>query len=462
MKIHKNIIYNIITPISLLIFCAGCESFVEIPLPDTELNTSFVFEDVATAEAAITAIYASLRDEGLLTGKVSGISHQLGVYSDELTYYGPSENLSYQFYLNNLSASDTRMESLWNYSYEQLYAANSALEGIRQSSALSEEQRTFLTGEALFLRGLIHFYLVNLYGDIPYADSTDYNQNSTSARMESTTVYQYIIEDLQTAVKQLPTAYHSPDRVRPNRAAAQSLLARVYLFQGDWQNASNMASAVLNQTDRYLLESPALTFLKGSTSTIWQLSPSQVGYNTHEASTFIFTAGPPPQSALSEDLVAAFSNEDLRKDAWIRSIHDASETWYMPYKYTLNLYEGSGMEYSKVIRLAEVYLIRAEARVQFGDLIGAVEDLNVILNRAGLEKSLATTKEAILEQIYLQSRLEFFTEHGHRYFQLKRRGALDAELSNIKPGWNSTDILWPIPDSEISLNPNLNPQNPGY
>lgn len=462
MKLYMKTILNAIFSLWLLLSCSSCESFVEIPLPDSELNTAFVFEDAATTKAAITSIYASLRDEGLLTGKTSGLSHQLGIYGDELTYYGPSENLSYDFYLNTLSASDARMETYWSTSYEQLYTVNSALEGIRKSTALGKGVQSSFMGEVLFIRALVHFYLVNLYGAVPYVDNTDYIQNGKHSRMDTDTVYQHIIEDLQTAVSLLPMDYPTTDRVRPNRAVAQTLLARAYLFYGDWQEASNLASAVLNQTELYDLESPELTFLKGSASTIWQFNPAQPGYNTHEAGTFVFFSGPPPQSVISEGLIAAFSEEDLRKNTLIREISDESGTWYMPYKYTLNLYEGSGMEYSKVFRLAEVFLIRAEARTQMGNLIGAVEDLNVILNRAGLAKTLATTKEAILDEISMQYRLEFFTEYGHRFFELKRKGNLDAALSVVKPGWNATDGLWPIPDSEISLNPNLKPQNPGY
>ncbi|MNT42144.1 SusD family protein [compost metagenome] len=115
-----------------------------------------------------------------------------------------------------------------------------------------------------------------------------------------------------------------------------------------------------------------------------------------------------------------------------------------------------------MFRLAEQYLIRAEARVYQGDLIGSKEDLNRIRTTAGLNPTNAVTAEDIKTDILNQRRFELFTEFGQRFFDLKRTGKLDEILSVSKPGWNTTDSLWPLPALELNSNPNLNPQNPGY
>ncbi|MNL53547.1 SusD family protein [compost metagenome] len=112
--------------------------------------------------------------------------------------------------------------------------------------------------------------------------------------------------------------------------------------------------------------------------------------------------------------------------------------------------------------MAEQYLIRAEARAEQGDLIGAKEDLDKIRTTAGLTGTTALSKQDILDAILKERRVEFFTEQGHRFFDLKRANALDAALAPVKAGWNPTDQLLPLPESELTLNPNLNPQNPGY
>ena len=97
-----------------------------------------------------------------------------------------------------------------------------------------------------------------------------------------------------------------------------------------------------------------------------------------------------------------------------------------------------------------------------GELIGAKNDLNLIRNTAGLANTTAVTVDEVLADIMAQRRFELFTEFGHRFFDLKRMGMLDAVLPETKSGWKDTDRLWPLPTSELTVNPNLNPQNPGY
>ena len=96
-----------------------------------------------------------------------------------------------------------------------------------------------------------------------------------------------------------------------------------------------------------------------------------------------------------------------------------------------------------------------------GDLVGAQDDLNVIRNRAGLPNTTAVTQATLLNAILEERNREFFTELGHRWFDLKRTGFASSVLS-VKPGWDAKDLLWPLPASELLLNSNLLPQNPGY
>ena len=223
-----------------------------------------------------------------------------------------------------------------------------------------------------------------------------------------------------------------------------------------------MASAVLNETALYQLEQNLdEEFLKQSSATIWQLSPGATGANTYEGNSFIFFTGPPSKFALTAELVAQFENNDLRKLHWVKQITNGSQVWYHAYKYKKDMATPSSVENSIVLRLAEQYLIRAEARAKQGELIGAKEDLNVIRQRAGLPNTLAITAEEILTAIQQERRLELFTELGHRFLDLKRLGQLDTVLGS-KPGWSNTDQLWPLPQAEMDANPFLVPQNPGY
>jgi len=441
----------------------GCDNFTEVDLPSSQLTADAVFEDKATATAAMVDIYAKLRDDGLLTGGAIGISANLGLYTDELDFYGNSANTSANFYNNTLLPSAPEVEGYWNNGYNQIYAANAVYSGVQRSGKLTAEVKNQLMGEALFVRALVHFYLFNTFGDIPYITTTDYEDNRNAHRMPKSEVYSHIKSDLEQAITLLPETYVAPDRVRPNSYTAQALLARVYLYNEEWEEASNAASAVLNQTATYIWE-PDLekVFLKESTATIWQLMPAQSGGNTLEAQTFTFEFGPPPVSALSESLVAAFTGADGRKAAWTKAVTDGTATWYHASKYRENDNTASSREYAIVFRLAEQYLIRAEARAHWGDLIGAREDLDKIRNTAGLPNTTAATQSEIINAILQERRLEFFTEHGHRFFDLKRTGNLDAVLAPAKSGWDTTDRLLPMPEAELSRNANLAPQNPGY
>jgi tetratricopeptide (TPR) repeat protein len=445
----------------MLLSLNACDNFVDVETPSSQLTGVIVFEDHNTANAAVTEIYAKLRDSGLLTGSAIGASVNLGMYADELLYYGTADENASHIFNNSLLATNPTARQFWNDSYHQIYCANAVIEGCQQSTKLSNADKEQFIGEATFIRAMVHFYLVNLFGDVPYITTTNYEQNRLVSRMPTAQVYQQIIADLNQAKQVLPNNYLTPDRVRPNKATATALLARVYLYQGNWQQAETTASEVINNPVYVWENDLDRIFLKESTATIWQFYPKLSGNNTDEASVFIFTSGPPPFVGLDPNLVAAFDNSDLRKTHWIAAVTDGTNTWHHANKYKQNINTGTSVEYSIVFRLAEQYLIRAEARVKQGDLSGAQSDLNKIRNTAGLPDTPATTANDILTDIMQQRRLEFFTEYGHRFFDLKRTAMADNVLSATKPGWNTTDNLWPIPETELLSNPNMT-QNPGY
>lgn len=439
----------------------GCDSFVDVATPNSQLTGATVFEDRTTANAALIDIYSKLRDTGLLAGNANGSGVCLGLYADELIYYGAANDNTSFIFNNTMIATTPMAAQLWNESYQQIYCANAVVYGCENSTGLSSSDKNQFIGEALFVRALVHFYLVNLYGDVPYITTTDYEVNRLVSRMSASEVYDRIITDLQEAISLLPEGYVAPDRVRPNRSTASALLARVFLYNGNWAAASNEASAVLNNGE-YVWETDInKVFLKDCTATIWQLSPRLEGNNTDEGSVFVFQSGPPPFVGLREELYSSFLNDDLRKSQWIASVTDGTSTWYHANKYKQNTNTGSSLEYSIIFRMAEMYLIRAEARARQGELSTAKEDLNKVRNLAGLSNTSANSEAEIIAAVMEERRFELFTEHGHRFFDLKRTGALNTILPVVKLGWNTTDVHWPIPETELLANPNLT-QNPGY
>ncbi|UFH35090.1 RagB/SusD family nutrient uptake outer membrane protein [Flavobacterium acetivorans] len=450
--------FSICIPLLML----SCDDFVQVDVPSTQLSSPLVFENNSTATAALGAIYAQIRDNGLLTGNPNGMQSKLGEYTDELTFYGAGGQTDASFYNNILLPTNMDVKNWWNTTYQQLYTTNALLEGVENSKSLTAFQKERLRGEGLFIRALLHFHLTNLYGAIPYVKTTDYTANTKISKMGTTKVYENVEVDLLESEALLDVEYISSERIRPNKATVQALLARLYLYSGRWAEAANSASAVLNNSLLYVDDGNLETvFLKNNLGNIWQLLPDTDGRNTLEAETHVFLQGPPPVSALSLDFVNSFEAGDLRRTQWIKEVTNGTNVWYHAYKYKAYNNSQGSLEYSIVFRIAELYLIRAEARAQQGELITALEDLNKIRNKAGLSNTLAVTKEQIISAIVKERKSELFTE-GHRFFDLKRNMLLDETLTATKPGWDTNDQLLPLPETELLLNPNLKPQNTGY
>lgn len=439
----------------------SCDSFLEVELPNSQLTTTAVFESYNTADAAMADVYSKMRDSGLTTGTLFGLSMQIGHYSDELVFYGAATSPTANFYTNSVLPSNSTVGLFWNNAYNQIYAANSVYQGV-EKSLFTQTQKGVLQGEALFVRAMTHFYLLQLFGEIPYIKSTDYKENSTARRTPDKQIYLNIVQDLKRAEELLSVSYSSAERTRPNSFAVKALLARVYLYMGEWENAQKTALAVIENKSLYILENNlGNVFLKNSSETILQFSPSGTGRNTDEGSVFIFTSGPPPITSLSNSLMQSFSTDDKRRALWTGSVTNPQGTWYYPFKYKEAKVTSPSREYSILLRLTEQYLIVSEADARLGSLDQAKLYLNAIRNRAGLGNTSAGNTEEIIDAVLEERRKEFFTEYGHRFFDLKRTGKLN-EVLGAKPGWKSENRLLPIPESEINLNTNLQPQNPGY
>ena len=443
-----------------IIVFVGCSDFVEVDPPKNTLVSETVFNDASTVKSALANVYFKMREEGMVSGNF-GLGLLMSSYSDELDYY--QSNTSYlKIYDHSLTSSDDTPLSWWSHAYNIIYSANDVIKGVDNSGALTVEEQEEFKGQALFVRAYMHSLLVALYGDIPYITTTDYLENNVVERMPQNVVYENIITDLNDAINLLDDTDKSGENVIPNRSAAEALLARVYLYTENWEMAETTASEVIA---KYGLElDVSKVFLKESPETIWQFKPNGTTHNNaYEADWLIIILIPFQNYALTSNLLDAFEIGDLRQSNWVGSAtnSDGTITLQYAYKYKENFSTTEPVEYSIIFRLAEQYLIRAEARAHQGKVFGAQQDLNAIRNRAGLANTTATTENDLLEAILQERHVELFTEQGHRWFDLKRTGKASQVLSPVKTNWKDTDTLFPIPADEIERNPNLN-QNPGY
>jgi len=439
----------------------SCKKFFEIAPPKDSAVQAELFANDAIATTAVTGIYSRMTLNGGYSGNQNSISVITGLSSDELRSHNSSLNA---FYRNEVSVPDFILSQyLWSQSYAYIYTTNAVLEGLQASTGVSESTHGQLRGEALFVRAFCYFYLVNLFGDVPMHLTTDYRKNEVAVRTKKEEVYAQIIRDLQESERLLPTSYISSERIRPNKWAATAMLARVYLYTEKWDSAEQKAAEVINQTSTYgLLDNLDQVFLKNSKETIWQLMPT-AGINTREGALFVLV-GTPTNVSLSSDLVSSFDVNDNRKAKWIGQFVNSSGTYFYPFKYKIRTTQNGVInEYSMVIRLAELYLIRAEARARLSKLELAMDDINLIRKRAGITMPLkGLNYMECLSEVERQRRFELFSEWGHRWLDLKRTDRATAVLQPIKnPTWVETDVLYPIPFDEITRNPNM-VQNVGY
>jgi hypothetical protein len=443
----------------------SCKKFVEIGPPVNQIISDEIFKDEGLSIAAVTGIYSEMMSSGNRFSS-GDVTFYAGLSADEL--YFPNPSFRDEFQRNDLGESShtTLVSSFWDKTYRFIYTANICLEKMYAPTAtISLKTRKMLEGECRFIRAFCYFHMVNLFGAVPLSLGSDFRVNLTLPRSSINDVYKQIILDLETAKDLLLDNYPSAERVRPNKYAVLALLARVYLYRNDWARAEAAATQIINNTI-YSLE-PSLTdvFSKSSREAIWQLLPVNTTMNnTWEGNIII----PPGNTyVITDTLYNSFEPNDNRKNQWLKdrptNVAPPGSKWY-PFKYRIKSNTSMKIEYYMVFRLGEQYLIRAEARAHLNKVTEAASDLNMIRTRAGLPNTTAASQDELYSTIAQERKVELFAEWGNRWYDLKRTQRADAELKELsykKTFWQLNDTLWPIPTSQILINPNLD-QNPGY
>lgn len=438
--------------IILLVLClASCRKLLTVPTADNEQSADAVFSSDAGADAAVSDIYYTM---GMYySGNVLSLIN--GMTADE----GSTLNTFYQRYVNNsIPADDPQLYLIWSAYYKVIYRCNAVLEGLSHSSGLTPEKVLQWKGEALFMRVLCYYYLVNCWGDVPYITTTDVSQTALAYRTSTDSIGIWMKRDLLGAINLLPPA---AERVRAGKDAAMALMARLCLQNGQNSTAEFYATQVIN-SGRYRLCVQDSVFLYNSPQAILQIWTKD-GY-TLPGQLFLPQDENVSYYPLSADMMEAFESGDLRKTSWTRSFAYGGSTWYYPYKYKQrSITNGDNREYLMVLRLAEQYLIRAEARALQDKYPDAITDLNVIRAGAGLAALDANiTRTSCIAAVARERRAELFCEWGDRWLTLRRMGTMNEVLGTLKPGfWKDWAAYYPVPQQEREKDPNLT-QNPGY
>ena len=440
-----------------VLLCLGllvsCKDYLELPKPSNSIGAQAAYESDPTVGALINSAFANISQS--LTGP-AGSAICLGLYTDEM---GPLDDIigvgslptTTDIFSWKITPDNISSKYWWPQLYNIIYISNGILENLPKTNKLLYKNQWL--GEAYFMRALAYYYLVNIYGNVAVVTSTDYQESAKVPRTSFEQAYSLMQTDLKEAISLLNTDYKNAngksttDRSRPNQLAAKALLARLNLYTKQWQLAWDYADQIIKDT-RYRLQPSASIGNTFTATSVELILGADCDDDARMYGDLTYYA---PPGYLSNMLINAFEPGDLRKTNWIKNVTPLflGTTISVPNKYKNTIVGSQKLDRLPLLRLAEQYLIRAEAAAhlaQLGDankLTSAISDLNNIRSRAGLTPTTAATPDAVLDAIAKERRIEFFGEWGQRLFDLRRTNNLDDVMKNeMETSRLSTGAQW--------------------
>ncbi|MGC3944614.1 MAG: RagB/SusD family nutrient uptake outer membrane protein [Chryseolinea sp.] len=405
-------------------------------------------KDKAGIEKGILGSYTSFQALGYF-GRSYVIFADLAADNLEHSVDGTAQNYA-QIDNNAVLPENGAVSDIWDAGYEGINIANNIITKVPDMADMTAEEKNVALAELYFVRAFNHFSLMNWFGAIPIKTTPTIGASGLDVPRESVAkVYDQIIADLTFAEQNLPAG---GTKVRASRYGATALLARVYLYKKDYANAKAKATEVIDHGG-YTMPNYADVWTDESAESIFEIDFTEINRNRIAEYNFPKTLNGRREVAPTASILAAYETGDARYPASI----DFSGTLAYPIKYDdLSL----GADNVIILRLAEMYLIRAEAEANLTGSIAAIQkDINVVRTRAKLPDTSASNYDQLLRAIERERRVEFAFE-GHRWFDLVRTGRA-VELLLTVNGENQT--RWPIPLSEIVTNKSDGmEQNPGY
>ena len=448
--------------LGLLSFTA-CEDELNL-LPEQSLSTEEALGDINGLETAIVGTYNSLQGINYY-GRNFLVIPEAGADNILLSLDNSNRFVSNNNY--NLTAENTQT-GFWNTAYALIAQANNVIDIIDQIDGGTQDQRDQILGQALFMRALAHFDLVRVFA-APYAKGggsqpgvpvilkTEIAEPSRNTVEE---VYQQVIADFTQAISLL-----NNDRAPffASEMAAKALLSRVYLYRGENGQAEQLATDVISSGMFSLVPNAdyiASWGADGSSEEIFTLRTLAAENRGADNLGSIYIPEGYGDLRPTQDFFDLLDPADVRNE-FIRSIDGDEYQYKFPGMFGI-----PGLASPRVIRLAEVILNRAEARAKAGNFAGAVEDMNLIRSRAGIEP-LSPPDGQVLAEVLLERRRELCFE-GQRTFDIFRNGEdlvrIECNLPqgiNCSVPYSSHLITYPIPQRELDANPNMT-QNDGY
>jgi hypothetical protein len=429
---------------------SSCKKFLEVE-PRASISDEATITDKASAETAIRGVYNAARS--YYSVDFQSIAYLSG---DNVQWTG-SQSQVQEFINHKVNPENSTITSVWNGIYVSVNRANNVIEKVPlvADPLLTTALKNQYIGEAYFLRALNYFDLVRVWGGVPSITSATHSAAENRGIKRSTVeeTYAQIRTDLDAAE---PLLSESTDRFRATRKTVWALKARFYMYQKDWAKAEEYATKLINDQANYQLLKPFNSFFfpatqKGTSESVFEFFYSTNELNVHRGQWQPQENGGTRQWAPSESLVALLNDPATGGGRSTLIAKDNQNRWYG------NLYYRSpATDPTYVIRIAELYLIRAEARAHLGNVASAALDLNAVRSRSDLAATTASNSEELLLAIENERRLEFAFE-AHRWFDLVRTGRAAAVLKIT----DANKLLLPVPVSQLLID-NALTQNPGY
>ena len=390
------------------------------------------------------------------------------------------------------AASDV-LSNRWNDAYRGIFRSNIILDRI-DAVDMEANLKDRLKGEARFLRALYYFNLVKIFGDVPLVikELKTTEESYAYGRESVEKVYAQIEQDLKEAANTLPKKYPAnTDAGRATSGAAQGLLGRVLLFQGKYAAALPVLEEVIDGGSYKLLPAFADVFRNdnGNNAEIIfavQYARGGVGEGNNIVTQFapqgsgnaVIVGGGTTLNQPTADMLNAYEPGDKRKDATIATSYVATNgktvNIYFVKKYldpAMTSAQETDTDYP-VLRFADVLLMYAECLNETGKPDAALPYLNQVRQRAGLATRQGLAEAEMRLAIEQERRTEFAFE-GLRFFDLVRSNRLLPVMNayfaknNIKVNGQVIEVreyqkIFPIPQSQIDINPTKITQNKGY
>lgn len=474
--------------LSAFIFSGCSDDFLDtkqtesISTKDLEL-----FNNDEGAQSFVTSIYSKFRDWNMSSFPWVGLTSIASDDGDKGSSPGDTGGDKDLLDALTYNSSTASIEEVFTGNYQGINRCNVALEYLPKLDKADASLRARLMGEAKFLRAFMYFTLVKTYGGVPIVDhlpspSSEEDRVMQLSRKSSADVYAFIIKDLTDAIAALPTkaSYAPAEKARASKGAAHALLAKVYLYQKEWQKALDNANLV---TGYALVPDYASQYKvsgENDAESIFEIQ-STAAVPTRGIEGYSATQGARGAGGWgwgfntpSMSLVNAYEPGDVRKNATIifagTTLYDGREvplTVENP-RYNYKAYSSAFTDAwetdanIKYIRYAEVLLIKAEAMNELGQTSGAIAIVNQIRNRAGLGNTTATTQANVRTAIWKERRVEMAFEHD-RFYDLVRTGqAAAAFAADGKTFVVGKHEVFPLPERFISEANGLSSQNPMY